>query len=418
MAGLDRRTGRGQRLQDTAGMRKAGVARTSQAGDRTARKPRLALAAAALVVLMAGLTTAWAAPTAGARTVPRGLWDDTFVGVSQAKQNAILHEIADQLHIGYVRLMAFWARAEPQQGAFDDDYLATVKQAVTAARAHGLKVIIATYETPEWAQDESLWKHPPGGFKAHTTYPFYAPRANAIPEYGAFARHIAEYFKGQVFAYECWNEANIMWFFYPQQIPGDKRFGVRTYLAMLRQFYSGIKAGDPAAKVLGGNTASAGFDDRNRTSPLTWARWLKKNGVLKYCDAYSHHPYAVGTTGTKPPVTPPTFPKDTVTLGNIRDLLRIFPKTSFYLTEYGYNSRNSTLFGGGGVGERKEADYLTRAYRLVARYPQIKLLMWYLRVDVKAGHDQFQPEMYTGLRRPNGRKKPAWFAFARLGHTH
>jgi hypothetical protein len=251
----------------------------------------------------------------------------------------------------------------------------------------------------------------------NTSYPFYAPRQDAIPEYGAFASHMATYFKGQVFAYECWNEANIMWFFYPQQVPGDKHFGERTYLAMLQQFYAGIKAVDPAAKVLGGNSASAGFDDKNRTSPITWALWLKQNGVLTYCDAYAHHPYAVGTTGTKPPENPPTFPRDTVTLGNIRSLLRIFPKTAFYLTEYGYNSRNSSLFGGVGVGERKQADYLTRAYRLAARYPQIKLLMWYLRVDVKAGHGQFQPEMFTGLRRPNGVKKAAWFAFARLGHS-
>ena len=406
-----------ERSKDTAGIDHAGAARGSRTGNRAVRSLRLTPAAVVLVMLVAALAVAWAAPAAGARTVPRGLWDDTFVGVSQARQNAILHEIADQLHSGYVRLMVFWARAEPQQDVFNDAYLAPIKQAVTAALAHGLKVIITTYETPEWAQDSGLWSRPPGGFKAHVAYPFYAPRADAIPEYGAFARHIAEYFKGRVFAYECWNEANIMWFLYPQQIPGDKQFGGRTYLAMLRQFYAGIKAIDPAAKVLGGNTASAGFDDRNRTSPLTWARWLKKNAVLKYCDAYSHHPYAVGTIGTKSPEMPPTFPKDTVTLGNIRDLLRIFPKTDFYLTEYGYNSRNSSLFGGAGVGERKEADYLARAYRLASRYPQIKLLMWYLRVDVKAGHGQFQPDMYTGLRRPNGAKKPAWFAFARLGHA-
>ena len=414
MAGFVRRSGREQRSNDATGTGHTGMTRLSRTGDGAVRSLRLTLAAAVLVTLMAAVAAAWAAPAARARTVPRGLWDDTFVGVGQAKQNAILSEIADQLHTSYVRLMVFWGRAEPQRGVFDDAYLAPIKQAVTAARARGLRVIITAYETPEWAQDTSLWSKPPGGFKANTPYSFYAPRANAIPEYGAFALHIAEYFKDNVFAYECWNEANIMWFLYPQQLGGDRSFGPRTYLAMLRRFYAGIKAGDPAAKVLGGNTASAGFDDRNRTGPLTWARWLKKNGVLKYCDAYSHHPYAVGTTGTKPPENPPTFPKSTVTLGNIRDLLRIFPKTDFYLTEYGYNSRNSTLFGGGGVGERRQADYLTRAFRVAARYPQIKLLMWYLRVDVKAGRNLFQPEMYTGLRRPNGTKKPAWFAFARL----
>jgi hypothetical protein len=350
----------------------------------------------------------------------RGLWDDTFLGqpgapIDQAKQDAILSEIADELHVGVVRLMVFWDRTEPQKGVFDDAYLATVKQAVQAARAHGLKVILTTYETPEWAQDKSLWKVSPGvGFKANTYYNFYAPRPAAIPQYGAFARHISHYFKGDVFAYECWNEPNIMWFLYPQQVPGDKYFGVRTYFSMLKQYYAGIKANDPQALVLGGNTASLGLDNVQSTSPLTWARWLKKNDVLKYCDAYSHHAYNVGTVATKPPEVPPTFRQKTVTLGNIDDLLSIFPKTDFYITEYGYNSRASTLFGkGSGVGEVNEADYLKRAFLKAQTFPQIKLLMWYLRVDVNGdAANAFSPAMSTGLRLPDLTKKPAWWAFA------
>jgi hypothetical protein len=361
-------------------------------------------------------------PTAsgGQHGLMRGLWDDTFVGqpgvpVDKAKQDAILSEIADQLHVNVVRLMVFWDRTEPQKGSFDNTYLASIKQAIEAARAHGLKVILTTYATPEWAQDKSFWKHPPGDpFKSDTYYNFYAPRSDAIPEYGAFARHIARYFKGDVFAYECWNEPNLMWFLYPQQTPGDKSFGVRTYFSLLKQFYAGIKANDAHALVLAGNSASNGNENVQSTGPLTWARWLKKNDVLKYCDAYSHHAYNVGTVATKPPEVPPTNPQKTVTLGNIDDLLSLFPKTDFYLTEYGYNSRTSTLFGdGSGVGEVKQADYLQRAFRVAAKFPQIRLLMWYLRVDQKGdASNTFSPAMYTGLRRPDLSPKPVWWAFA------
>jgi Cellulase (glycosyl hydrolase family 5) len=378
----------------------------------------LLLVACAVVLAVAasgcGNKTPDPSPSVTQHGFMRGLWDDTFVGVDKAKQDAILSEIADQLHVNVVRLMVFWDRTEPQRGVFDDTYLASVKQAVQAARAHGLTVILTTYETPEWAQDKSFWKHPPGGFKANTYYSFYAPRADAIPQYGAFARHISQYFKGEVFAYECWNEPNIMWFLYPQQVPGDNSFGVRTYFSMLRQFYAGIKANDTQALVLGGNTASHGNDNVQSTSPLTWAEWLKKNNVLKYCDAYSHHAYNVGTVATKPPEVPPTYRQATVTLGNIEDLLGIFPKTDFYLTEYGYNSRYSSLFGvGSGVGEVNEADYLKRAFHSASGYPQIKLLMWYLRVDVKGEKgNTFSPAMSTGLRLPDLTKKPAWWAFA------
>jgi hypothetical protein len=359
------------------------------------------------------------APAVAQKGFMRGLWDDTFVSqpgapVDKAKQDAILSEIADQLHVKVVRLMVFWYKSEPQKGVFDDTYLASVKQAVEAARAHGLKVILTTYAPPAWAEDQNLWKHPPGGFAANTYLNFYAPRADAIPQYGAFARHIAQYFKGDVYAYECWNEPNIMWFLYPQQVPGDKYFGVRTYFNMLKQFYAGIKANDARALVLGGNTASNGKDNVQSTSPLTWAKWLKKNDVLKYCDAYSHHAYNVGTVAAKPPEVPPTFRQSTVTLGNIEDLLSIFPKTDFYLTEYGYNSSFSSLFGvGSGVGEVNEADYLKRAFLKAESFPQIKLLMWYLRVDVKGDKSNaFSPAMSTGLRLPDLTKKPAWWALA------
>ena len=392
--------------------------RSVGAAGRPARGTRWAgVAAALLALLVVGAAALWHAPQASAHTVAKGLWDDTFVGVAPAKQNAILTEIADQLHVSTVRLMVFWARAEPAQGVFDEGYLGQLKTAVDAARAHGLRVILTTYEVPKWASDSALWKSPPPGFgfKKNSYYYFYAPRANALPDFQAFAQHVAEELSGEVFAYEVWNEANLFWFLYPQRTANDPYVGVRSYLGMLKAFSAGIRAGDPNALVLAGNTASQGINNTRTTSPIRWALWLRKNHVLNYCDAYSHHVYALGGSGPiRSPEQPPRYPAWTVVLGNIRTLLRVFPHTDFYLTEWGYNSQDSKLFGGGGVGEKMQAAYLTRGFKLADRYPQIKLLTWYLRVDVKAGRSVFSPPMTTGLRRVNGSKKPAWFAFARL----
>jgi hypothetical protein len=377
----------------------------------------MAVVAALLLGLMLAFGSAWQTPRAAAH-VAKGLWDDTFVGVAPAQQEAILNEIASpsQLHAGTVRLMVFWARAEPAPGVFDEAYLTQIKTAIDAAHAHGLRVILTTYEVPEWASNTSLWKSPPPGpfgFKKNTYYYFYAPKAAALPEFGNFAQHIAEEFKGEVFAYEAWNEANIFWFLYPQRTATDGHFGVRTYFGMLKAFSQGIRAGDPGALVLGGNTASQGINNVRSTSPLTWAHWLKSNHVLDWADAYSHHVYALGGSGQPilAPELPPRFPQWTVVLGNIGTLLHVFPKTDFYLTEWGYNATASKLFGGGGVGEKKQAAYLTRGFKLAGKYPQIKLLMWYLRVDVKAGSSVFSPPMSTGLRRANLTKRPAWWAF-------
>ena len=387
------------------------------AGWRVGRTCRAAFIAALLVGLMVAVGAAWQTPRASAHAVAKGLWDDTFVAASAAKQNSILNEIASpsQLHASTVRLMVFWARAEPAEGVFDEAYLFQLKTAIDAAQVHGLRVILTTYEVPKWASDTSLWKSPPPGpfgFKKNIYYYFYAPKAAALSQFTDFAQHIATEFKGEVFAYEAWNEANIFWFLYPQRTVTDGNAGVRTYFGMLKAFSKGIRAGDPDALVLGGNTASQGVNNVRSTSPLNWAHWLKSHGVLKYADAYSHHVYALGGSGPiRAPELAPRYPQWTVVLGNIGALLRIFPKTDFYLTEWGYNATPSRLFGGGGVGEKQQAAYLTRGFKLAGKYPQIKLLIWYLRVDVKAGSSIFSPPMSTGLRRANLTKRPAWWAF-------
>jgi hypothetical protein len=392
--------------------------RADWSAGRCLRGTRRAIFVVALLVgLMLLITAAWQTPRAAAHAVAKGLWDDSFVTPDTAKQSQILDEIANDLHVGTVRLMVFWARAEPAKGVFDEGYLAQLKTAIDAAQAYGLRVILTTYEVPEWASNESLWKSPPPGFgfKKNIYYYFYAPRADALPEFQDFADHIATEFQGEVFAYEAWNEANIFWFLYPQRTATDGYLGVRTYLGMLTAFSAGIRAGDPAAKVLGGNTASQGINNVRSTSPLKWARWLKSHHVLDYADAYSHHVYALGGSGPiRPPEQAPRYPQWTVVLGNIGSLLHIFPKTDFYLTEWGYNATPSRLFGGGGVGEKNQAAYLTRGFKLASKYPQIKLLTWYLRKDVKGSRSVFSPPMSTGLRRANGVRRPAWFAFRRV----
>jgi hypothetical protein len=65
-------------------------------------------------------------------------------------------------------------------------------------------------------------------------------------------------------------------------------------------------------------------------------------------------------------------------------------------------------------GRGEQAAQSQRAIRLAAKYPQIKLLTSYRRVDVKGGTSVFSPPVPIGLRRPNGTKKPAWFALGRL----
>jgi hypothetical protein len=392
----------------------APTAVASQSHTRTAAAPALLALAAALAFALTLCLGAGAAAAAGAHGVEKGLWDDTFIGKDATTQEKILTEISDGLGAKTLRLMCFWARCEPKAGVYDAAQLDLLKDAVEAAFARDLKVIVTFYQVPRWASDSKFWADPPGSaFEPDVYYPFYIPRLETMDRWQAFVEHVAGLLEGHVFAYECWNEPNLRWFWYPQQWGGDPNFGVDRYYTLLKRLHDGVRGTDPAALVLAGNTASMGYDDRSSTSPQTWAKRLKELGVLDVMDAYSHHPYALGNTKPMdPPEKAPRFPEITVTLGNIKTLLSIFPDTDFYLTEYGYNSKASRLFAGGAVGESLQADYLRRAFRRANRYSQIKMLMWYLRKDVTGSSDIFDPEMYTGLRQSDDTLKPAWYAYA------
>ena len=129
---------------------------------------------------------------------------------------------------------------------------------------------------------------------------------------------------------------------YPQRTANDAYFAARTYLRMLKAFHAGVQRGDPDVRVVAGATAPIGLNDSLRTSPQRFARFLKGHGAGAYFDVYSHHPYTPGGTVNSAPDGRPNDPSTTVTLYNLRTLLRLFPSKPFYLTEYGYNTETAS----------------------------------------------------------------------------
>ena len=76
----------------------------------------------------------------------------------------------------------------------------------------------------------------------------------------------------------------------------------------------------------------------------------------------------------------PRNPDRTVWLANLGALLEVFPGKTFYLSEFGYSTAYSMLFGVS-VSQARQAAYLTASYRIAARYPQVQLLTWFPRKD-------------------------------------
>jgi len=376
-----------------------------------ARSRTISLLVLLLVAVSIGLATAPAAGAAAARAIV----DVELQNADEATQAVWVHEIATQLGARFLRLSVDWNRAEPEKGVYNETLLADTDRLLdliareNLAQGTDLRVVITVAGTPRWASDESLWDGvtvPKGVYR-----PYFAPRAGAVDDFGAFAGMLAARFKGRVFAYECWNEPNIWLFLYPQLLGGEN-FAARRYTQLLKAFKPAVKTADPAAKVIGGVTAPVGGDDKWRTGPRTFARLIKAFGALSAMDAYAHHPYQPGP-GVRAPETAPTNPSSTVTLQNLGALLKIVPDMPFYLTEYGYNTAPSTMFGVTGMSQATQADYLKRAYRYVARYSRVKALFWYLRRDASpSGKAGDANGVYTGLRTITNARKRSWFAFA------
>jgi len=164
--------------------------------------------------------------------------------------------------------------------------------------------------------------------------------------------------------------------------------------------------------VIAGATGPIGQNTILSTSPQRFARLLKTMVPSSVFDAYSHHPYTVGGTKNTAPEAPPPYPNLIVSLGNISSLLKIFPSKPFYITEYGYYTVYRIAFGTY-VRQVTQADYLPRAYKFAARFPQIKALIWYPYQDLgPANPPPNNSGCYSGLLTTTGVFKLSWYAFA------
>ena len=362
-----------------------------------------------------------AAPAAAAHTVARGLADAGLAEASHAERVQIMDEYV-QLRVGYLRLGLEWPRAETAPGVYDEAYLSSFDDIAALAQERGIKLILTIVYTPKWASDSSLWNIRPPGYTRDGWKPCYPPSTGHLDDFRGFAGYLAARLAGKVFGYECWNEPNLWVFLFPQVRSAGDDFAVRRYAKMLDAFNAGIKAGDPTALVIAGATAPIGSTDalRNRTTPQHFARALKSalrgldgRPYGAYFDAYSHHPYTPGGSFETAPEALPSVPSTTVQLRNLGALLDVFPTKDFYLTEFGYNTSFSGMFGGLPLSPATQADYLRRAYRYAGRYSQVKALFWYLRRDQSPNGSSSDPSgVYTGLRTLDNVRKRSWFTFA------
>jgi hypothetical protein len=402
------------------------VSTSTQADARSRRRARpisaatagLACAVAAFAFLLMPLP----GTTAEAAALGKGIIDYRLEqsGVDVTKVPDYVAEIGQSnLHADWTRVLVHWATLQPTAPTgtevtdaerYDAAYLARLDAVVKQLSDAGIRIILTPLDVPKWASNDKLWS---SGYQ-----PFYAPDMSkgsvASAQFKVLGMFLAARYAGRVDYFECWNEPNQGMYLYPQTPASAKSGGAATYLKMLIQWHDGVRAGNADSVVIGGATAPRGRGDAGSTPPQAFARYLSTHGAAKYMDAYSHHPYVPGGSTHVAPDQLPNNPDRCVTLGNLGQITKLFPRTMpFYLTEFGYNTQASKWFGVT-VSPADQARYLRQAYSYTAaHYKRVKALFWFLVDDMPASPGAASSTgVYMGLRQSNGEYKPGWYAFA------
>jgi spore germination protein YaaH len=174
-----------------------------------------------------------------------------------------------QIGFGWVKQQVEWKAYNKSPGQYSFGELDNI---VNAAQAAGVKVLFSVVKAPKWAR--------PAGDTDD------GPPADPNT-YAEFMRVLATHFKGQVQAYEIWNEQNL---YYEWGGQGNK-LSAAKYVALLRPAYQAIKAADPSATVVSGALTPTGWNDGNiAIDDRVYLQQMYSAGLRNYCDAIAAHP--------------------------------------------------------------------------------------------------------------------------------
>jgi hypothetical protein len=289
---------------------------------------------------------------------------------------------------------------------------------ITAAERAGLKVIVEMAYSPCWASSAPNKRCSDPNYNDYITYPPTNPS-----DYGDALARLVQRYKGRVYAWEVWNEPNLVPNWKPLQPRSATQNdlynsfveleGARRYAAMAKATYPKVKAADPNATVLVGAIAGGDVDYLNA---------MYAAGVKGSFDALSMHPYAApypvasndprygkeyGPDECFPSADPKTAKFWCVKAGveNIRQaMLAKGDDKPIWLTEFGFSS--TAVWNGSGL--QGQADNLRKAVQLVKGWSFVPVACWYQLIDRYPADDR---EGRFGLFTTALGTKPAVTAF-------
>jgi hypothetical protein len=275
------------------------------------------------------------------------------------------------LGVGWLRIDAAWSEIETVRGGFD---FSRVDRVVAAARDRSLSVLLILGTTASWARPTGAdWNHGPTDDTARDGFTVFAGQA-------------ARRYRGQVDAYEIWNEPNLPGSWSPRPDPA-------AYLSLLTAAYRAIHDIDPDAVVVSGGTGGG----RTGVDSLTWYEDLYETGLREVTDGIAVHPY---------PDAPVVNSGELVAARKVRTLMNANGDTAKPLwgTETG-----APTGGDPSISESAQAKLLTAIHDEWASIRNVGPLLYYTLNDF-GGDDR---EAHFGLLRADGSPKPGYAALQR-----
>jgi len=283
---------------------------------------------------------------------------------SDAAVDADLDRVAD-LGARWLRVDAAWAEIETEPGNFNWSALDRV---VDAAGARNLSVLLVVGTSAQWARPpDAEWNYGPSTDDQQASF-------------ARFAGALAERYRGQVTAYEVWNEPNLPGSWAPRPDPA-------AYVRLLRVTYAAIHDVDDAATVMSG-----GPGDDEGIDTMAWYEALYAGGLHSVCDAVAVHPY---------PNPPEANSGLMATAHDVRELMNAHGDGGKRL----WGTETGAPTGGSfSVSEQTQAQLLRGLYAVWTAMPEVGPLFYYT-LDDFGGTDR---ENYFGLTRADGSLKPAF----------
>jgi len=351
----------------------------------------------ALVAIITLLSLIQPAPASAARYMEIAIQDDAvLVGRLYYNRDYALNQIRD-LGATRIRVNLTWVDAlGPHQSRMRRQparvlYNWTKYDAiVNAARARGIRVhFTVTGRAPRWAT-------------GNRRVGVYKPKA---AKFGAFARAVAQHFRGRVDRYSIWNEPNYKGWLQPM------RKAPRIYRGLYAAGWRGIKGADPYAKVLIGETSPYAIRKRAiapikflRGVTCTTKRWKRRCKGLR-SDGYAHHPYEFKRSPSA------RYPgRDNATIGTLGRLTKALNRLKrnralrtprggalhLWLTEFGYFASGKYRMPAG-----RRAKYLRRAFTIARRNPRVHSMLQYLLVSPPRRWAHFNTSLLSGSGAPS-----------------